>query len=114
MNLDDRHLEATLKNVEAGMERPLPTQMPNYHTIEPRIFPSTSYIAALDGTDQQMFYLPYSPDLGIAAWGVLYVEFDPKHPEEGIYRDGPNGGFLVTEDLFYYAIVCKTDRTSSF
>lgn len=117
MNLDDRHLEATLKNVEAGMERSLPTRMPDYHTIEPRILPSTSYIAALDGTDQQMFYLPYSPEQGIAAWGVLYVEFDPKNPEEGIYRDGPNGGFLVTEDLFYYHLtmdLLKPEETRRF
>ena len=102
MNIDDRHLEATLKNVKAGMERPLPAIMPQQHTVEPHIYPSTSYIAALDGTDQQMFYLPYSPDQGIAAWGVLYVEVDPQHPDEGIYRDGPNGGLLMTEDLFYY------------
>lgn len=102
MNIDDRHLEATLKNVEAGMERPLPAIMPQPYSVEPHIYPTTSYIAALDGTDQQMFYLPYSPEQGIAAWGVLYVEVDPRYPSDGIHRDGPNGGFLVTEDLFYY------------
>jgi hypothetical protein len=102
VNIDDRHLEATLKNAEAGMDRPLPAKMPQHHTVKSQIYNTTSYIAALDGTDQQMFYLPYNPDQGIAAWGVLYVEVDPRHPNDGIYRDGPNGGFLVTEDLFYY------------
>ncbi|MBN3895233.1 MAG: hypothetical protein HWQ41_08180 [Nostoc sp. NOS(2021)] len=102
MNLDERHLEATRKNFEAGMDRPLPTTLPPHKTVEPHIYPSTSYIAALDGTDQQMFFLPYSPDQGIAAWGVLYVELDTQHPHEEPYRDGPSGGFLITEDLFYY------------
>jgi hypothetical protein len=101
MNLDDRHLQATLKNVKAGMERPLPAIMPQHHTVT-ATDPTASYIAALDGTDQQMFFLPYSPEQGIAAWGVLYVELDPRYPEDGIHRDGPSGGFLVTEDLFYY------------
>lgn len=102
MNLDERHLEATRKNFEAGMERPLPTSMPHYYTIEPHLSPNTSYIAALDGTDQQVFYLPYNPNYGIAAWGVLYVELDTSNPEGEIYRDGPNGGLFLTEDLFYY------------
>ncbi|MEH1808565.1 hypothetical protein [Nostoc sp.] len=102
MNLDERHLEATRKNFEAGMDRPLPATLPPYKTVEPHIYPSTSYIAALDGTDQQMFFLPYSPDQGIAAWGVLYVELDTQYPHQEPYRDGPSGGFLITEDLFYY------------
>ncbi|MCC5644251.1 hypothetical protein LC607_15110 [Nostoc sp. CHAB 5824] len=102
MNLDERHLEATRKNFEAGMDRPLPATLPPHKTVEPHIYPSTYYIAALDGTDQQMFFLPYSPDQGIAAWGVLYVELDTQYPHQEPYRDGPSGGFLITEDLFYY------------
>ena len=101
MSLEDRHLQATLNNVESGMQRSLPDKLPEYRTVEARLDPSTSYIAALDGTDQQIFYLPYDPERGIAAWGVLYIECDSKHPQ-AIYRDGPNGGFFITEDLFYY------------
>ena len=101
MNLEDRKLDATKKNVEAGMKRSLPEKLPKYQTVQPQLNPSTTYIAALDGTDQQIFYLPYDPDRGIAAWGVLYIEWDPKNPQ-AIYRNGPDGGFLVTDDLFYY------------
>lgn len=102
MNLDELHLEATRKNFEAGMNRPLPATLPKHRTVKPHIYPSTSYIAALDGTDQQMFFLPYDPDQGIAAWGVLYVEIDTENPHQEPHRDGPSGGFLITEDLFYY------------
>ncbi|MCT7980260.1 hypothetical protein [Laspinema olomoucense] len=102
MDIYDRHLNAIRENVEAGMARPLPSVMPEYRTVEPCIYPTTSYIAALDGTDQQIFYVPYSREQGIAAWGVLYVELDPRDPEAGIYRDGPASNFLVREDLFYY------------
>ncbi|MFM6456405.1 MAG: hypothetical protein ACKPH7_31860 [Planktothrix sp.] len=102
MDIIDHRIKATLKDVEAGMNRPLPAKLPEYHTIEAHLDPTTAYIAALDGTDQQIFYLEYEPDWGIAAWGVLYVEFDPKHPNNEIYRDGPNGGFFTEEDLFYY------------
>jgi hypothetical protein len=101
MNLDENYLEAARKNFEAGMDRPLPAILPTPTTVEPHIYPSTSYIAALDGTDQQMFFLPHSPDQGIAAWGVLYVELDTDNPHQEPYRDGPRG-FLTTEDLFYY------------
>lgn len=101
MNLEDRHMEAILNNVEAGMQRSLPEKLPEYRTVEARLNPNTTYIAALDGTDQQIFYLPYDRNRGIAAWGVLYVECDPKNPQ-AIHRDGPNGGSFITEDLFYY------------
>lgn len=46
MSLENRHLEAILKNVEAGMQRSLPEKLPNYRTVEPRLYPSTNYIAA--------------------------------------------------------------------
>lgn len=102
MDVDYHYLDAIRQDIEAGMTRTLPSVMPEYHTLEPYIYPTTSYIAALDGTDQQIFYVPYNAEQGIAIWGVLYVEVDPRDPEAGIYRDGPSNNFLVTEDLFYY------------
>ena len=102
MDIDKYRIQATLINAEAGLVRPIQVTLPSHHTIEPRIHNTTPSVAALDGTDQQIFYRRNNPDQGIAAWGVLYVELDPKHPNEGIYREGPASGLLANEDLFYY------------
>ena len=72
------------------MQRSLPEKLPEYRTVEPRLYPSTSCIAALDGTDQQIFSFRGQYERGIAAWGVLYAECDPRNPDpESIHYDGP-------------------------
>ena len=101
MDIKDQHLDSIRKNVEAGMKQPLPAQIPEYKTITASLRTSTNNVAALDGTDQNLFSLKYNPDQGIAVWAVLYVEAAIKEQNSPIYREGALGTWF-TEDLFYY------------
>lgn len=106
MSVENQHLNSVKKNIEAGMEQPLPGKLPDYRTLDALISSRTRHVAAIDGTDQNLFTLKYNPEQGIAVWGVLYVEASMDNPSSEIYKEGARGTWF-SEDLFYYHLTLQ-------
>ena len=88
------------------MEQPLPAKLPEYRTLSASISSKTRNVAAIDGTDQNLFSLKYNPNQGVAAWGVLYVEAATDSPSSQVHKEGARGTWF-SEDLFNYHLTLQ-------
>lgn len=101
MDMNQRNAEALRQELEEGLYQPVVADIP-YRTVQPRVLASTRRIGALDGSDQQMFAAVSNPELGVAVWARLYVEYDSQQPEQEMYRDGPSSALWSDDELFFY------------
>lgn len=106
MDIHERNIVALGHDIERGLEQDI-IELPSFRTVESQLRPGTRCVAALDGSDQQIFSTAADPDLGVAAWATLYVEFDPNRPDEECYREGPGsaGAWSQDELLSYHLTV---------